>query len=638
LCGICGIVLNDPAARVDEQIVRAMTATLVHRGPDDEGYYFSGGVGIGMRRLCVIDPDGGQQPCTDESGKIVVVQNGEIYNFREHMDRLKGKGHRFKSRVDTEVVAHLFEEEGAQFVTRLNGMFAIAIWDERDRTLHLARDRFGIKPLYYSVQPEGIYFASEPKAILAAGVSRAMNFAALSEFLGYNYIAGEQSIWDCMQRVLPGCQLTFRNGTARTRRYWDLPVNEPSLNGRKPRIEALEEELVHRLKKTIAGQMVSDVPLGVFLSGGSDTGTVTAMLSELSDVPVKAFSVGFEEASFNEIPDAARTSARCGADHYPLVVKPRPNEVLPKLFDMYDEPHGDSTAIPNWYIAEFARRHVTVCLAGDGGDEVFGGYHTYVATHLAQKYQRLPGLLSRTIIPAIVERLPVSHERVSFDYKAKRFVRNANKDLLRAHGGWKSIFSTEWKREILQPDVLAALEAQDRLDSFPSKGKLLKHAEAGGLLAQLQYCDLNHYLPENNLARADRMSMAVSLEVRVPLLDHELATWVINLPPEYRVNGSRKKILQKKAMESRLPHEVLYGRKRGFNTPMPGWLLGEMKGTMLDLLSDETLHRQGIFRPSGVRRFIDEHLTRKDDHSRQLYGMMMVTGWFDRWKAEVPHA
>jgi asparagine synthase (glutamine-hydrolysing) len=631
-------VLNDPSARVDEQLIREMTASLVHRGPDDEGYYFSDGVGIGVRRLRVIDPEGGHQPCTNESGDIVVVQNGEIYNFREHRDRLKSKGHRFRSRVDTEVLAHLYEEDGDKLASRLNGMFAIAVWDERERSLYLARDRFGVKPLYYAVRPEGIYFASEPKAILAAGVPRTLSLVALSEYLGYNYIAGEQSIWECMRRVLPGCQLVFRNGQVRTSRYWDLPVNEPSLGNRKPRIEEVEEELVHRLKQAIGGQTVSDMPLGVFLSGGSDTGTVTAMLSELSDTPVKAFSVGFEESSFNELPDAAKTASQCGAEFHPLVVRPNPNEVLPKLLDMLDEPIGDSTSIPNWYIAEFARQHVTVCLAGDGGDEVFGGYHTYVATHLAQKYQRLPGLLRKTIIPAIVERLPVSHERVSFDYKAKRFVRSANNELMRAHSGWKSIFSTEWKRDILNPEIVAALDDQDRLDSHPSKGRLLKRGEAGGLLAQLQYCDLNHYLPENNLARADRMSMAVSLEVRVPLLDHELATWVINLPPEYRVDGSRKKVLQKKAMESRLPRDVLYGKKRGFNAPMPHWLMGEMKDTMLDLLSAETLERQGLFRPEGVHRFIDEHLARKQDHSRQIYNLMILTGWFDRWRAEIPNA
>jgi asparagine synthase (glutamine-hydrolysing) len=629
MCGISGLVMNDPKAQPAPEVLRRMNQALAHRGPDEEGVVIRGPAGLGIRRLRIIDLETGSQPISDESRTKWVVLNGEIYNYRELRRETEKTGHTYVSRSDTEVLVHLYEDKGESFVHHLQGMYGIALWDEAAQKLVLVRDRLGIKPLYYALRPEGLYFASELKALIAVGLPREMDYKALSHYLSFNYVPGELSIFRQARKLLPGHILVYCNGTLDVRRYWEVPLPDPSAKTESE--EDAQESLKALLREAVASHMISDVPLGVFLSGGVDSGAITAFACEAAGKPVKTFSVGFDQKSFNELNDARRTAEVFATEHHEIIVRPKPEEILPKLFRIFDEPFADSSAIPMYYICELARQFVTVCLGGEGGDEVFGGYHTYVATQLARQYQRLPAWLTHRLIPAIVNRLPVSHERVSFDYRAKRFARGAILPLPRAHYSWKAIFDGAEKDALLRPEIRQAVHAVQAEDAFESVSEYFQRAAHADLISQLQYVDLMHYLPDNNLTRCDRTSMAVALEVRVPLLDHRIVEWMMRQPPERRVRGLSKKHLLKRVLADRLPDRVLRGRKRGFNVPIPAWLNHELRPMMTDLLAPSTILRQGFFNVDVVNRLVREHLELKADHSRALWGLIMFSGWWNTY-------
>jgi len=587
-----------------------MSATLVHRGPDSEGSFVDGGVGLAARRLAIIDLEGGDQPLANEDGSCTVVQNGEIYNYAQLTRELERLGHRFRTHSDTETVVHAYEQWGLDFAQRLRGMFAVAIWDARERRLVLARDRFGIKPLYYRVAGGEISFASELDALPKGE----LDLDAVDAFLTFNSIPAPLSIFREIRKLPAGHLLSWRGGELELRRF----ARPGPL---APRHHADEAELVEecraRLRDSVRAHLVADVPVGVLLSGGVDSGALAALAAEESSEPVRTFSIGFEEASFDELAGARAVARRYGTRHRELTLRPDAALLLPALAEAFDEPFADSSALPTYLVSKLAAEDVKVALSGEGGDELFGGYYTYVADLLAE---RVGGLASLT--RPLVELLPTSTSKVSFDYKAKRFTRAAHLPPLERHHGWKEIFTPEERAELTgRPptwDPLSLLRER------------FAETEGHELLTRLQDVDLGSYLVDDLLVKTDRASMAWSLEARVPFLDTVVANFAFSLPASQRVRRLEKKRLLRRALEPLLPHDVVHGRKRGFSIPAAAWLRGELEPFARETLSPETLRRQGILRPAAAQRVLDEHVAGRSDRSRQLWGLLALTLWYER--------
>src|SRR2546429_3217138 len=586
MCGICGIASSHGRADLDR--VAAMSATLVHRGPDSFGEYVDGPVAIAARRLSIIDLETGDQPIANEDGTIHVVQNGEIYNYRELRRELERAGHRFRTSGDTEVLLHLYEQHGEGFAERLRGMFAVAIWDARRRRLALARDRFGIKPLYYRDAGGELSFASELDALPRGEI----DLDALEAFLAFNSIPAPLSIFREIRKLPPGSVLTGRDGRVSLSRY-ARPGPLPARHGEDE--AELVEECRARLRDSVRAHLIADVPVGVLLSGGVDSGALAALAAEESSEAVRTFSIGFEEASFNELDGARAVAQRYGTLHRELTLRPDAALLLPALADAFDEPFADSSALPTYLVSKLAAEDVKVALSGEGGDELFGGYYTYAADLLAARV----GGLARLAGP-LVERLPTSTSRASFDYRAKRFVRAAHLPPLERHHGWKEIFSPE-----LRAELTGRGSDFDPVDLYRERFAETKGAE---LLARLQDVDLGIYLVDDLLVNTDRASMAHSLEARVPYLDTVVTNLALALPTRHKIRGLSKKVLLRKAAAPLLPREIVHGKKRGFSIPAAAWLRGELEPFARETLSRGTLHRQGFFRPEVAQRLLDDHV------------------------------
>jgi len=631
MCGIAGKLNIDKQKPVDPGLIRAMCQTLSHRGPDDEGIYVDGPVGLGMRRLSIIDLVGGHQPLSNEDGTVWVVFNGEIYNYRDLRPGLEARGHVFATSSDTEAIVHLYEEYGPDFVHHLRGMFAIALWDKARETLLLVRDRLGIKPLYYAALGDRLVFGSELKALLADGISREIDRQALHEYLSYNYVPGPRSIFKAVKKLQPGHRLIARHGHVTVEAYWSPEATEGSGHSDTEPVAHYVERLTELLKESVRYRLIADVPLGVFLSGGLDSSTVVAVMREVSANPIKTFSIGFEDASFNELPYARLVARHFETEHHEFVVRPDAVDLLPKLVHFFDEPFADSSAIPCYYLSELARQHVTVALGGDGGDEVFAGYETYTAYKIASLYRGLSPRLTG-MIPPLVARLPVSHKKISFDYKAKRFVQAALLPPERAHYAWKEVFSDEMKRD-LYAGAGGPLE-----DPFGAFERQFADCQATAMLSRLQYVDLRVYLPDDILVKVDRTSMAHSLEARVPLLDHKLVEFAATIPSELMLRGLRKKYLLKRAMAHRLPRQILNRKKGGFNVPVPAWLRHDLRDHVRDVLSDKRLREQGFFNPGCVQQMIQQHAELKADYSRNIWGLLIFALWHEEHATDAPPA
>ncbi|MEO8291294.1 MAG: asparagine synthase (glutamine-hydrolyzing) [Gaiellaceae bacterium] len=614
MCGICGLASLDGNA-VDAEPLAAMTETLRHRGPDSEGSVVDGPVALGMRRLSIIDIAGGDQPIANEDGSVHVVQNGEIYNHLELRALLERKGHTFRTRSDTEVLVHLYEEEGPLFVRRLRGMFAVAVWDSRRRRLVLARDSFGIKPLYYSTEGGVLAFASELKALPRGEV----DLNALSAFLAFNSIPAPLSIWAGTSKLPAGHVLVWDGDGEPALERFARPAPVEASEVRSEDENELAEELRARLRDSVRAHLIADVPVGVLLSGGVDSGALAALAALESRDRVQTFSIGFEEGSFDELADARKVAERYDTDHHELVLRPDATELLPKLAAAFDEPFADSSALPTYLVSELAARDVKVALSGEGADELFGGYYTYVADLLAPRI----GPLAAAAKP-LVERLPSSSAKASLDYRAKRFVRAAHLPPLERHHAWKDIFSAEARAELLAPGRLGTA---DPLDVYRARYAETEDAE---LLARLQDVDLGIYLVDDLLVKTDRASMAHSLEARVPYLDPVVATLALALPTHLKVRGFAKKRLLRKAVAPLLPRSVVYGRKRGFSIPAAAWLRGPLVPFAREILSPEAVRRQGYFRPETVTRLLDDHVAGREDLSRQLWGLLTFTLWHEQ--------
>src|SRR5215204_103201 len=604
VCGIAGMASRTGA--VDPERLRAMSATLVHRGPDSDGELLDGPVGLTARRLSIIDLEGGDQPIANEDGTVHVVQNGELYNFRELRAELEQAGHRFSTRSDTEVLVHLYEELGEAFAERLRGMFAVAIWDSRRRRLVVARDRFGIKPLYYRDEGGELAFASELRALPRGDVDP----AALEAFLAFNSVPAPYSIFSGTQKLPAGHLLVWQNGEARVERY-ARPAPE-EVRDEDP--AELAEELRARLRDSVRAHLIADVPVGVLLSGGVDSSLLAALAAQESGEAVHTFSIGFEERSFDELDDARSVASMYGTRHEELTLRPDAALLLPRLAETFDEPFADSSALPTYLVSELAAQHVKVALSGEGGDELFGGYYTYAADLLALRVGRFaPG------VRALVEPLPSSSRRASFDYKAKRFVRGAALPPLERHHAWKEIFSLD-----LRAELTGRPSGYDPVDLLRAR---FEETEGAELLTRLQNVDLGTYLVDDLLVKTDRASMAHSLEARVPYLDPVVAGLAQSLPTRLKVRGLRKKVLLRKAAAPLLPRRIVYGRKRGFSIPAAAWLRGELEPFARDVLAPDTLRRQGFLRPEPVERLIDRHVAGEEDLSRQLWGLLAFTLW-----------
>jgi asparagine synthase (glutamine-hydrolysing) len=612
---------------------------LKHRGPDDEGIYISRQsmpyVGLGHRRLKIIDlSQAGHQPMANEDGKIWIVLNGEIYNYRDLRKDLEGKGHVFKSNTDTEAVIHLYEEYGEECVKYLRGMFAFAVWDEPGQKLLLARDRVGKKPLLYFHQNGRFCFASEFTAILASGLAdREINQPAIDYYLSLGYIPAPLSIYRNIFKLLPGHILVLKDNAARIKRYWELDY-APKI---KISEEEASEEILRLLKEATRIRLYSDVPLGAFLSGGVDSSTVVGLMSGLFRAKVKTFSIGFEEKAYSELKYAGNIARRFDTDHHELVVKPKAMEVIPLLVERYGEPYADPSCIPTYYVSQQTRNYVTVALNGDGGDESFAGYERYQAMLAAESFQRSPFLL-RAMARGIAGFIPDSADSKNRLRRIRRFFEAAALPQGKRYLRWVSFFDEGLKNTLRSPEFAAVAAKNDlaRLEGFllyspVSPDPAHRRAPEPGLLDRLLKTDVQTYLPNDLLAKVDIASMANSLEARSPFLDHELMEFAARLPAEYKIKGLVKKYILKKAIRDLVPPENIHRGKMGFGIPVGEWFRGDLRGFLREnLLSKKSLGR-GYFKPEIVKDIIEQHISRRRDYTLQLWALLMLELWHRRF-------
>ncbi len=623
MCGICGVA---QAAREggDRALLGRMNDAIRHRGPDSDGYYCADGIGLAVRRLAIIDLQGGDQPISNEDGSLWVVQNGEIYNYPELRAHLEGRGHRFKTKTDTECILHSYEDEGDACLERFRGMFAFALWDTKRARLLIARDRLGKKPLHYAVQDGALYFCSELSGLLAGlPHSPEIDLEAIDLYLSLQYIPEPRTAYQGVFKLPAAHKLVWENGHARIERYWDYSYL-PKLAGSA---DDLAAELRSRLREAVRMRLISDVPLGAHLSGGIDSSIVVSLMAELTDAPVKTFSVGFQEQRFSELPYARAVATRYGTDHheYMLTFGDIP-QTLEKIGSHFGEPFADPSAVPLYHISVVTREHVTVALNGDGGDEDFAGYQRYGLDRLAQTYSKLPAFITRGAVPWAAGKL---HDRSDaptgrgFVNGLQRLKQLPEVDERASILRWGSYFDRSqrqalWREEYwrqFHPDNAESL----LVDCFD-------HAD-GSFLDRTLYTDLHTYLPGDLLVKADRMTMAASLEGRSPFLDYEIVEWTARLPDSLKLRGMTGKYLLKKAFASDLPSVVRSHRKQGFGLPLAAWFRGPLARWSQDLLLGSGSVLQRWFQPAEIQRLLDEHAGFRADHGKRLYALCMLAIW-----------
>ena len=602
-----------------------MCEAVRHRGPDEDGYYVNGSTGLAMRRLAIIDLKGGQQPIYNEDRTASIVFNGEIYNYRELRGHLEKLGHRFYTDSDTEAIIHAYDRYGADCPKYLRGMFAFAIWDERRQELFLARDRVGKKPILYAHLDNQLIFGSEFSALLLhPDISREIEPEAIHYYLSFMCVPAPLTAYRAIRKLEPGHSLRYRRGEIKTERYWQPDFSK--------KIKISEEEAGERavsvLREAVRLRLISEVPLGAFLSGGIDSSAVVALMSEESSEPVKTFSIGFEEQDFSELHHARRVAGHVGAEHHEFIVRPRALEVLPTLVEHYGEPYADSSAIPTYYVSRETRKHVTVALNGDGGDECFAGYERYAAMRLAERYHKLPGLLRESLIGQAVGLLPASELRRSRVRDIKRFLRAASQPKVERYLRWVSVFDRDAKRELYSESFRRETES---LDAAAFIEPWFAKANGAGVVDAALLADTMTYLPNDLLVKVDIASMAVSLEARSPFLDHHVIEFAASLPEGLKLRGLTTKYLLKRVLKRLLPAENLKRRKMGFGVPIGHWFRGEMQGFLRETLLAEKALKRGFFKPEAVTRMVEEHTRGARDHAPQLWTLLMLELWFDRF-------
>lgn len=636
MCGICGMMrLGDapPFTDADQPQLDRMTDTLTHRGPNDRGTYLTDRVALGSRRLSVIDlSSAGRQPMGNERGTVQIALNGEIYNFRTLKQRydLEGRGHVFRSRTDTEVLVHLYEEIGLDMLPQLNGMFGMALWDAERQTLHLIRDPFGVKPLFYHRDAGVLRFGSEIKAILAdARVPRRPSLQALHDYLTFDYVPGAQTAFEDIFEVPPGhCMSVSADGQMRLLRFWDLRYEtDDSIdeNTAVARARELMDQAVDR-------QLIADVPVGVLLSGGMDSSAITALMARRRAEPVHTYSVGFEDGSFNELPYARMVAQAFGTIAREVVVTPQlVRSMLPKYLTFIDEPYADGSAIPTYFVCQLARDEVVVVLSGEGGDEAFTGYETHAAYKVARFGRMIPRWLRRGVLAPVVGALPVSHKKLSLEFKLKRFLGGLDLPPVEAHLWWRIVLTEQQKRRIYSRGV------QDRLAELQEPQRhfheVAQRAPECNGLNRLLHIDNAVFLPDDLMVKNDRMSMAHSLEARVPMCDPDLAQFMATVPPHVKLPGLRKKHVMRRAMEGILPPAILRKKKVGLEMPYSRWLKHELRDLVDTYLARDRVEATGLFAPAGTAALVDEHMTGRFDHGRALWGLLNYMMWHDLYIA-----
>jgi len=625
MCGIVGII-NSNSRAVSGEILKRMNRCIVHRGPDEDGFYIRENVGLAMRRLAIIDLKGGQQPIFNQDKTKAIVFNGEIYNFQEIKRNLEERGHQFYTNCDTETIIHLYDEYGADCVQHLRGMFAFAIWDETDKSLFVARDRIGKKPLLYSHQPNGdLIFGSEFTALLAhPDISREVDTQAIHHYLSYLCVPAPLTAFKQIRKLAPGHWLRWKDGEIEMKRYW-LPDFSKKIVISET--EAIEETL-RILREATKMRMISEVPLGAFLSGGVDSSTVVALMAEESTQPVKTFSIGFEEEDFSELKYARRVAEHIGAEHHEFIVRPNAIEILPKLVEHYGEPYADSSAIATYYVAKETRKHVTVALNGDGGDESFAGYERYFAMRLAEKYHKIPALLRKNLIETAVNAFPTSEIKRSRARDLKRFVRAASLPKVERYFRWVSAIDRQSKDDLYTTDFKNTVE---KFDSAQFLEQWFDKTNGSGIVDATMFTDQQTYLPNDLLVKVDIASMANSLEARSPFLDHKVIEFAASLPENIKLRGTETKYLLKKAASRIVPPEVLYRKKMGFGVPLTHWFRGELKDFLREHLLSEKFAKRGIIKSEVVTKLVDEHTNGERDHVWQLWTLLMLELWFQRF-------
>lgn len=615
----------DPSREVSEGLLREMNSSLVRRGPDDEGYYAERHVGLAMRRLSIIDLSGGSQPICNEDKTLWIVFNGEIYNFRDLRKKLVLRGHQFRTASDTEVIVHLYEEYGENCVDLLNGMFAFAIWDSRKRKLVLARDRMGIKPLFYGITSDNtLYFASEIKALLRTPLDRSPDYQAIYDYLSLMYVPTPSTAYRHIRKAPPASLVVCSLEGVKLRKYWDIPVPNQDVAHHPKR--DYESEVINLIQDSVSRQMVSDVPIGAFLSGGLDSTTIAAVMVKNLNARLKTFTIGFDQKSYDESADARLVAETLGCDHTEEIVSPGMVDSIPELLDHFDEPFADYSAIPTHLVSKLAVSQVKVTLTGDGGDEIFAGYPTHVAYKISRIFKMLPSWFKTGVINPIIFALPTSMERISFDYKAKRFVTGADLPFDRGHYWWKVIFNEEDKKELLTNDFLKT-GLNDSYDVFARYFAMVKGAHP---LNQLLYVDAKTFLLDDNLVKVDRMTMYNSLEARVPLLDHELVEKVAMMPPQIKTRLLQTKVLLRRAVRRLLPAQIRKGKKKGFTPPLPYWIREDLRPLIEEYFSPSKIKETGILNAPYCARLLNDHITGKRDNNRQIWTVLALMRWLEK--------
>src|SRR5713101_2306816 len=626
MCGICGFLDSRQTEQSKQDSLRRMCGIISHRGPDDEGHYISGDVALGMRRLSIIDLAHGHQPISNEDETVWVILNGEIYNFQKLRDELESKGHRFRTRTDTEVIVHLYDDVGLECFRRLRGMFALALWDTKRKRLVLGRDRIGEKPLYFRREPHRFLFASELKSLLQAdGVPRRLKFAALREYLSLGYVPAPLSMLDGIEKLLPGHYLVVDQERIEDHQYWDVPFGQPEKHTEQEWIERTRSKLL----ETVRMQLVSDVPLGAFLSGGLDSSSIVAAMAQMTGRPVKTYSIGYEgeHSYYNELPYAKVVAQAFGTDHHEIVVRPEVSELLPKLVWHLDEPVADSACLTTYLVSKLARQSVTVILSGVGGDELFGGYRRYLGNSLMRYYSLIPGPVRRQWLPALLDRIPQDRHSTWKDYAryATAFVKSAELGPALRYMGYVTLFAPQVQHELLQRGT-AADSGISNLAAAALQESFTRCTDPDSL-NRILYADLKTSLPDDLLAMTDRMSMAASIECRAPLVDYELVELMARMPSSFKVRGFTMKYLMKKAVAPWLPRKILERKKRGFGAPIGAWLRKDLQPLVSELLSEDQIRCRGLFHWPAIQRLISDHAAERADHTDHLLALVMLELW-----------
>ncbi len=626
MCGICGVV-----GRTDEQLIKNMLLRMAHRGPDDEGVYIaetSGGdrVGLGHRRLSIIDLSaGGHEPMSDAGKQVWLTYNGEIYNFKELRRELEHCGHSFRSESDAEVIIYAYLEWGRAFLTRLNGIFALAIWDQRDESLLLARDHLGVKPLYYTDTPAGFAFASEIKAFLEVpGFKREVDLASLDQFMSFLWVPDPKTAFRGVYKLPPGHYLIYREGRAETIEYWDIEFDEDDSISEAEWVERVREQI----ERSVRAQMIADVPLGAFLSGGIDSSTIVALMSETANRKITTYTFGFsqEDLRYDILEDDVKYARIIGeqfnTDYREEFLEPRVMELLPKLVYHMDEPVADPAIITSYLICREARKRLTVLLSGMGGDEVFAGYPRHLAVKVADAYNLIPSFLSRPLVAALPGARPGRF--TALFRNTKKLARSAALPERERYLGFGTYFTDQEKGELYSGEM-------DRVagecDAYSEHRKYFDRVAGEDFINQMLYIDLKTFLPCLNLTYTDKTSMASSMEVRVPLLDHELIEMTARIPARLKLKGLTRKYILKRAAEAWLPREIIYRKKAGFSAPVRAWLVRDLRDTVEDLLSETNIRSRGYFDYKQVRRLIDENLSGREDNSLKIFQLLTLELW-----------